>query len=82
MPDITKNDAARKRVEQIREQRNAAAKSSLPQDSAAKIDQLRSQSCDQQSYAAYNWTVYMIQHSDESDEWKGYAMDYALHGRQ
>lgn len=82
MPDITKNDAARKRVEQIREQRNAAAKSSLPQDRAAKIEQLRSQSGDQQAYAAYNWTVDKIQHSDESDEWKGYAMDYARYGRQ
>lgn len=82
MPDITKNDAARKRVEQIREQRNAAAKSSLPQDRAAKIEQLRSQSGDQQAYAVYNWTVDKIQHSDESDEWKGYAMDYARYGRQ
>lgn len=82
MPDITKNDAARKRVEQIREQRNAAAKSSLPQDRAAKIEQLRNQSGDQQAYAAYNWTVDKIQHSDESDEWKGYAMDYARYGRQ
>ena len=82
MPDITKNDAARKRVEQIREQRNAAAKSSLPQDRAAKIEQLRSQSGDQQAYAAYNWTVDKIQNSDESDEWKGYAMDYARYGRQ
>ena len=82
MPDITKNDAARKRVEQIREQRNVAAKSSLPQDRAAKIEQLRSQSGDQQAYAAYNWTVDKIQHSDESDEWKGYAMDYARYGRQ
>lgn len=82
MPDITKNDAARKRVEQIREQRNAAAKSSLPQDRAAKIEQLRSQSGDQQAYAVYNWTVDKIQNSDESDEWKGYAMDYARYGRQ
>jgi hypothetical protein len=82
MLDITKNDAARKRVEQIREQRNAAAKSSLPQDRAAKIEQLRSQSGDQQAYAVYNWTVDKIQHSDESDEWKGYAMDYARYGRQ
>lgn len=82
MPDITKNDAARKRVEQIREQRNAAAKSSLPRDRAAKIEQLRSQSGDQQAYAVYNWTVDKIQHSDESDEWKGYAMDYARYGRQ
>lgn len=82
MPDITKNDAARKRVEQIRKQRNAAAKSSLPQDRAAKIEQLRSQSGDQQAYAVYNWTVDKIQNSDESDEWKGYAMDYARYGRQ